>query len=392
VTASERQFEAILSESVEHASLREREAFDQLAGPFAKSIVLYGAGNLGRNALRALRKQGMEPLAFSDANPALSGTKIEGVAVFSPRDAVAKFGRSAVFVVCIWHPERRSGVQQIVDTLTGLGAEVVSPFILVFWKYAELFLPHYFWDLPSNHLSRRVDLHRAFEMLADEESKRQFVADLDLRVNAKFLSGPVVDHGRQYFPRSLFRISPDECFVDCGAYDGDTIKDLVRESGGAFKKVIAFEADPANFSQLQQFVSRHPQIASRVLLRQEAVGRSAGTVRFAATASANASVSRTGETVVKCVALDDVLASEKPTMIKMDVEGSELDALQGAESTIKKHQPLLAICAYHRPADLCEIPFALKGFEPESRLYLRSYAMDGFDTVSYAAPLRAFAT
>ena len=386
MSASHQQLEAILGESVEHARQREREAFDQLAGPFAQSIVLYGAGNLGRKVLFGLLKRGIEPLAFSDANPALSGKKVEGIPVFSPQEAIEKFGRSAIFVVCIWHPERHSGMQQILNTLAGLGATAVSPFALLFWKYPEIFLPHYYWDLPSNYLARGRDLCRACQMMNDEISRRQFVADLELRVNARFPRGPVADCGRQYFPSDLFKLSPDECLVDCGAYDGDSIRDLIAESGGAFRKVIAFEADPDNFSRLQQFVSTDQRLANRVVLRREAVARAAGTLRFAATAGANASVSQLGETVVNCVALDEGLASEAPTMIKMDIEGSELEALKGAACTIAARQPLLAICTYHRPNDFCELLFAIKAAEPTSRLYLRSYALDGFDTVCYAVP------
>jgi FkbM family methyltransferase len=385
VSDSAQQLEAILRETVEHACQREREAFDSVAGPFAQSIVLYGAGNLGRKVLAGLRKQGIEPLAFADANPALSGKKVEGLPVYSPPDAVAKFGHSAVFVVCVWHPDRKAGVQHIVSTLKAMGATSVVPFAVLFWKYSEDFLPHYFWDLPSNYLARAVELAEVYELLADEISRAQFVADLQLRVHACFpQQPPVASFGRQYFPRDLFRLLTDECFVDCGAYDGDTIRDFIVESGGRFRKVIAFEADPHNFLQLEQFVSADAALRNRIALRQEAVGRAAGTLRFTATASSDAWVSHSGDTVVTAVALDDVLASETPTMIKMDIEGSELDALKGAEEAIKTYQPLLAICAYHRPADFCELPFTIKNVAPEARLFLRSHALDGFDTVCYA--------
>jgi len=386
VSTSTEQLEIILSETVEHAREREREAFDQVAGSVAQSIVLYGAGNLGRRVLYGLRENGIDPLAFCDSNAALTGKKIEGVPVLSLHDAIARFGRSAVFVVCIWHPDAISGVRQILDTLSEIGAISVLPFSLLFWKFSNTFMPYYYWDLPSNYLYRSDHFRTAFGMLADEESRRQFVVDLDLRINAIFCKGPIVDHGRQYFPKDLFQIAPNECFVDCGAYDGDTIKDLAIESVGAFHKVIAFEADPDNFARLQQSIARNRQIVDRVVLHQAAVASTTGTLRFAASAAANAAVSSAGEMMVNSVALDDVLALDKPTMIKMDIEGSELSALRGAASTIKTHKPLLAICAYHQPLDLFEIPFALNALEPESLLFLRSYAMDGFDTVCYSVP------
>jgi hypothetical protein len=75
-------------------------------------------------------------------------------------------------------------------------------------------------------------------------------------------------------------------------------------------------------------------------------------------------------------------------MIKMDIEGSELDALRGAELTVRKHQPLLAVCVYHRPDHLWNIPLCMKSMAPDSKIYLRSYAVDGWESVSYAVPTR----
>jgi hypothetical protein len=73
-------------------------------------------------------------------------------------------------------------------------------------------------------------------------------------------------------------------------------------------------------------------------------------------------------------------------MIKMDIEGSELDALEGAARAISSHAPLLAICLYHCPEHLWALPLWMKRAEPESRLYFRSHALDGFDSVCYAVP------
>jgi hypothetical protein len=89
---------------------------------------------------------------------------------------------------------------------------------------------------------------------------------------------------------------------------------------------------------------------------------------------------------VNCVALDEILGDASPTMIKMDIEGSELDALGGASRIITSHKPVLAICLYHRPEHLWEIPVWLKRAEPEAGLYVRSYAVDGWESVCYAVP------
>jgi hypothetical protein len=99
-------------------------------------------------------------------------------------------------------------------------------------------------------------------------------------------------------------------------------------------------------------------------------------------------VSADGGSTVTAVALDDVLVGWHPTFIKMDIEGSEVEALAGARRVILENRPSLAICVYHRPDHLWRIPLLLSrsadmiGY----RYYLRAHGFNGFDTVLYASP------
>jgi len=52
----------------------------------------------------------------------------------------------------------------------------------------------------------------------------------------------------------------------------------------------------------------------------------------------------------------DNLVSEKVDYIKLDIEGAEQDALDGAKKTIQKYKPILAICVYHKAEDWYKIP------------------------------------
>jgi hypothetical protein len=87
------------------------------------------------------------------------------------------------------------------------------------------------------------------------------------------------------------------------------------------------------------------------------------------------------------VRLDDALAEEHPTFIKMDIEGAEPDAIEGATQLIRRDQLLMAVCVYHRQSDLWRIPLMIDAVEPGSnRLYLKQHAVDGFDLVCYSVP------
>ena len=90
-----------------------------------------------------------------------------------------------------------------------------------------------------------------------------------------------------------------------------------------------------------------------------------------------------GETV-PVTSLDEALAGQRVTFIKMDIEGSELEALKGAEKTIREQKPKLAICVYHKPEDIWEIPELMLEFNEDYRFYMRHYSLASFDTVLYA--------
>jgi len=379
------ELDSILAESVASAQERERHAFDQLAGPRAQSVVLYGAGNLGKKVLRGLRSHGVDPIAFADANPALAGKQVENLPVFSPEEAARRFGKEAVFAVCVWHPDREHGVQDIINRLCSMGAERVTSFVPLFWKFAETFLPYYLWDLPSRLLVHSAQIREVWQAL-EKNSLAHFAAELRFRLQGDFGAMPKPRLTSQYFAADLYNLSDDECLIDCGAYDGDTIRDFV-DAAGAFRRVIAFEADRDNFRRLREYVAGQPKtIRERISIREAAVGRTSGTLRFAATAGTDAAVSATGDTVVASSNLDDALAGEVPTIIKMDIEGSELDALEGAARVIGRHQPLLAVCVYHTPDHVWKIPLWLRKAEPEAKIVIRSYAVDGWESVCFAVP------
>ena len=70
----------------------------------------------------------------------------------------------------------------------------------------------------------------------------------------------------------------------------------------------------------------------------------------------------------------------------MDIEGSETDALLGAQNLLSKNSPIVAVSIYHRPSDLWEIPLMLTELMPASSVYIRHYTREIDDTVCYAVP------
>ena len=84
------------------------------------------------------------------------------------------------------------------------------------------------------------------------------------------------------------------------------------------------------------------------------------------------------------VSIDDMVGDDKVTFIKMDIEGAEMEALEGAKQTIERNRPKLAISIYHKEEDLWEIPFYILSKYPWYKIYMRHYTLTTNETVLYA--------
>lgn len=82
--------------------------------------------------------------------------------------------------------------------------------------------------------------------------------------------------------------------------------------------------------------------------------------------------------------MDDVAECKNATFIKMDLEGSEMQALKGAEKIIKANKPKLAICIYHSDKDMLEIIQYIYSLVPEYKFFVRQHANSYNETVLYA--------
>jgi FkbM family methyltransferase len=220
-------------------------------------------------------------------------------------------------------------------------------------------------------------------LMGDDFSRKEYLRQVRWRALGDFgeLSPP---QPHQYFPDGLFCLSAQEVFVDCGAYDGVTIRRFLKRTPG-FLRICAIDADPRNYNQLVRTISALAE-RDRIEAHHLAVGADRAVVRFQSTGTVQAAVSSDGDIEVEQVPLDELLNGKEPTFIKMDIEGAELGALDGARNLIRQSQPLLAVCVYHTPTDLWRIPLKIHQLAPKHSLYLRPHVEDGWDLVCYAIP------
>jgi len=175
-----------------------------------------------------------------------------------------------------------------------------------------------------------------------------------------------------------------EYVADCGAYTGDTLLEFVRLAKMLRDgKYYAFEADPRTVGELQNTITRHG-LTDFTEVYPYAVWHESTRLAFDCDASSS-SVNAQGSIVVDARKLDDVLAGKPVTLIKMDIEGAEHNALQGAESIIRTQKPKLAISLYHKPEDLWKIPQYLTSVVPEYRYWARWHSYRTTEFVLYAS-------
>lgn len=186
----------------------------------------------------------------------------------------------------------------------------------------------------------------------------------------------------QYFNTDFLQYAEEEVFVDAGCCDlGTSIK--LSKHCRKLRKVYAFEPDLDNYHVCMKKKDYFDD--GVVELFQKGTWSERKTLYFNATADGSSHIVEQGEVSIEVMTIDEAVDSkEKVTFIKMDVEGSELESLKGAQNTIKKDKPKLAICIYHKPEDMITIPLYIKSLVPEYRLFLRHHSNGAGETVLYA--------
>ncbi len=195
----------------------------------------------------------------------------------------------------------------------------------------------------------------------------------------------IVDE-RQYFDEDIVQLQDGEAFVDAGSLDLGTTRifmEKMKQKGCAVEKVWAFEPDDSNYCDCEKALIEKGM--EKVELMKMGLWCRNTNLAFQCDELAGSHIveSDEGGTQVKVVALDSCV-QEKVTFIKMDIEGAELKALEGAKQLITKYRPKLAICIYHKREDMWEIPYFIKSLVPEYKLYIRHYSNYDYETVLYA--------
>jgi FkbM family methyltransferase len=218
----------------------------------------------------------------------------------------------------------------------------------------------------------------------------------DLRYLAPFGNAISPFLERQYFlERGALRIRPErgEVAMDFGAGAGDTALAFAA-AVGAGGRVLACEPTPSEQALLARNLAENAELAGRITPIAAAVADTAGRNVLLAGDATHAHIApdgaRTGARAVTTTIDALVAEHDLPRLdfIKLDIEGMELAALQGATRSLERFSPKLAVCVYHGWQVFDVLPW-LRARLPNYTLHLETHAPIAAETVLYARPVRA---
>lgn len=226
-----------------------------------------------------------------------------------------------------------------------------------------------------------------YDMLTEKKSKRTLIAVLMYRLsfNNQYLN-TVYSSPPEYF--DIFnKLGNDETVIDCGGYIGDTLEEYLKYNSVPAKYII-YEPDKSNIENLEKNIaSMNANSFTEVYFK--GVGEKDDILYLKderGMASTLSDKKSDDSYEVEVTSIDNNNKKDgKITFIKMDIEGAEKSAIKGAKKTITDYSPKLAICLYHKPTDLWELPLLIKKINPDYTTFLiRHYHKYSFtETILY---------
>lgn len=366
------------------ATEQEELFYQAAAGVSAgKLLFLYGTGNGADKVLNRCSRLGIPVHGVFASNEFMRGQTFRGFQVQSLDWTLANWGS----------PQKRK--RAIV--LACFGSE--DPQVLERSRLLEEYFDFYVPDLALFGEDRPILSfgRRALEegcLLYEPESRQRFEDLINYKITGRleYLRRTWSSKEALYSFLALGSRQP-EIYVDAGAYDGDTIREvrsyLQRKavppeascqqlSWGSLPldpparlKVLAIEPDPKNRRKLEAYketVWDKEEKPADLKILPYALSDRPARLSFDNAAGRNSALSEKGRLLVEARPLDQL--TQEATLVKMDVEGAEAPALQGAKGLLARCKPRLILSAYHRSGDILTLARLIRQLNPQYRLSL----------------------
>ena len=351
-----------------------------------KPLALYGAGNLGRMAYEYFARLGVPIQFVMDANAErLRNNDLywSDKQLISPAEVSAEQKSRVLLAVCV-----------VTTPYSGLARHLAAGGwgdVVPFYDIAEGFRQQHplsnGW-FASPFTSEDVGyINTMLEVWSDDVSRAhhlQFIAWRRLRQEWVFDAAPVTTDDRFFIPEVISRLTDDEAFADVGAHLGTVTQRFVENRCGRFRQTWAVEPDEQSLARLKiTLASIGPEAHQHMEIIPAVVASDNSARKFFSGLGYASQCCSTG-TIVSCRTIDELNMS--PTYIKLHLEGMELEALCGAEQTIKHYRPIIAATTYHNSDGLWALPRWLHESLDDYEILMRVHSWCGTGAVVYAIP------
>lgn len=350
-----------------------------------EAIYIYGTGSFAKRLSSAYAKLGVKTISHLE----IIETENKDMPTVTPNSISESLRENSYVVIAIGNAY--ADIKKISQTLIDLKYNVINPVLAAKQLYSNGINFDNYWltgDI-SLYETASKDINQARELLTDKKSQDLFDSIIFYRTTGDpFIlkeSDPIHE---VYSPKDLPWIDKEEHLVnvvDAGAFDGDTLKHF-RDLNYCITSWICLEPDPNNFKVLA--INTERTNSENIINLPLALWDKTQMLSMDITESVNtaSAISENGQTTVPAISIDEMLSGSKTNLIKMDIEGAEFRALEGARNTIAKHTPYLAICTYHKPDHMWSLILLVQRINPKYKFYLRTYYEQTFETVLYGVP------
>lgn len=319
-----------------------------------RPIFIYGMGDGALKIMSVFREKGISLSGIFASDDFVRGHSFEGYRVHKLSE-IENMVDDFVVVLAF-----AAGYQSIVDKIHSIAERhtLYVPDVPV--AGSGLFTYEYC-------VQNAVKLQQVYDSLYDDYSRKVYANIINFKISGDISYLSSVTTSKSSIYKEIIKPNLNETYVDLGAYNGDTIREILEFTRGKYAGIYALEPDRKNFKKLSKFVDGMPH----VFAHNAAAWCIDTELPFAAKAGRQSAISASSDTMIQARSVDSILGKKTATIIKMDVEGFEREAIWGASQTIARYSPKLMIALYHRNEDIFELPLLIKSINPNYKLYIR---------------------
>lgn len=331
--------------------------------PFSQ-VLIFGAGIRGIGMKNFFEKHGATTLAFIDNSSLKQGNDLEGLPVISLDQAKTDHANIPIFIASHWH---RAISKQLMKA--DMHDFYTTPLVSFYFMH----------DIMERHGD---DIRKVYDSMADDESRRVYASIIKTYMTGD--DGCLIMSSYDHYFNPYVCPQQGDVVIDGGAFNGISARRFHELANPA--KIISFEPTAKSYELL---VANTEPFRKHSICINKALWSDERTLKFTSSDGSpeGNSVSDYGTISIETTSIDATVASlnlDRVDLIKLDVEGAELEALKGAKDTINHFHPKLQVCLYHNLEDLWTLPLHILADFPGYKFRVGHHSLDPHETVLYA--------